>query len=377
MTMSMANIKSKLPPHCQVKNRGKYEDVYFTVHPKDRPDGWPATIKIGRSDKMPPSEILKKAEDIHAEYLSFIATRVIGIVANKGSFPDVIRRYKESPRWARLSLGSKRNYELFFKDIEDWSRRAGHPPISKCTQKSLYAWLSKYESRPRQQKYAKSAMSVLFKTAIRLGYTSQNIVADIQLERYDPDTTITLWSYEQIERLIAHADSSGWNSVGTAILIGYETGQRPGDILAMQKPRDYKDGQFLFTQRKTKKRVGLAATTRLRNRLDALPPENLILVTHDNTGKKWNSVMFSKRFRILADEIGLNEHNFKHLRHMFVIDAERAGSTASDIAAVTGHSRKTVQTMIDAHYGIDRDKEVADKTITRLEEYRVRQNDQK
>lgn len=375
MTIFMANLK--LPPHCQVKKRAGYEDVYFTVHPKDRPEGWPPTIKLGRTDRIQPAQILKKAEETYAEYKSFIATNVLGIIANKGSFPDVIRRYKESQRWRNLAIGSQRNYEFFFKDIEDWSRRAGHPPIAKCSAKSIYAWLSKFETKPRQQKYAKSAMSILFRTAIKQGYITQNIVTDIQLERYAPDTSITLWTPEQIESLIDHADKSGWHSVGTAILIGYETGQRPNDILAMQKPRDYKDGQFIFTQKKTKKRVGLTATTRLRNRLDKLPPENLLLVTHDNTGKKWDSVRFSKRFRILADELGLKEHLFRHLRHMFVIDAERAGSTSSDIAAVTGHSRKTVQTMIENHYGIDRDMEVADKTIARLEEYRVRQSEQK
>lgn len=373
MTQCMAKLKSKLPPHCQVKNRGAYEDVYFTVHPKDRPEGWPATIKLGRTDKTAPIEILKKANEVYEEYKKFIITDVIGYIPNKGSFPDVIKRYKESPRWQRLAIGSKRNYEFFLKDIEAWSLRAGHPHISKCTQKSIFAWLSKFEKQPRVQKYAKTAMTQLFAVAIKHGYITQNIVKDIQLERYSPNTQITLWTNEEVEALIKHADLRGWYSVGTAILIGYETGQRAGDILSMQQPRDYNKGEFLFTQNKTGKRIGLKATQRLRARLDALPRENLLLVTHDNTGRKWRGDMFTKRFRILADELGMTNHHFKHLRHMFVIDSERAGGTASDIAAVTGHSRKTVQTMIDNHYGIDRDKEIADKQLARVSKFRVRQ----
>ena len=373
MTIFMANLKSKLPPHCQVKNRGKYEDVYFSVHPKDRVEGWPATIKLGRTDRDKPIDILKKAEEVSQEYKNYIATKIIGFIPNKGSFPDVIKRYKESARWKRLAIGSKRNYEFFLRDIEEWSLRAGHPHISKCTQKSLFGWLAKYEDKPRVQKYAKSAMTQLFNAAIKQGYITQNIVKDIQLERYSPKTEITLWTNEEVETLINHADQSGWHSIGTAILIAYETGQRAGDVLSMQKPRDYHEGEFLFSQSKTGKRIGLRATDRLRSRLDALPRENLLLVTHDNTGRKWRNDMFTKRFRLLADEVGMTQHLFRHLRHMFVIDSERAGGTASDIAAVTGHSRKTVQTMIENHYGIDRDKEVADKQMERVSQFRVRQ----
>jgi integrase len=374
MFSEMAKLDVKLPPHCQVKARNGYADVYFSVHPKDRPQGWPATIKLGRTDRMTGLEIAAKAEETFRELNEF-RSRAAGINrAGTGSLPDVILKYRQNALWTELSKRTQFDYSFYLKSLEAWSQKNDHPHISALTPPIVVKYLNTFEATPVKQKRMLSVLRILCRVAVMEGLIAANpVTSDIKMKRRkEARRSLALWSQDNIEAFIKQADNAGLSSIGTAALISYETGQRRGDVLKLQKPRDYKDGRFTFAQNKTGKIVSIRTTEQLRRRLDALPAEQLMLVRNENTGNAWQEHVFCHKFREIADDAGLSGHIFMHLRHSAVNNLERAGNTLSQIAAVTGHSRETVQRMIDTHYGVDRDAEMADQAIKNLEDYRGR-----
>lgn len=360
-----------LPPHCKIKKRNGYADVYFLVDARYRPKDWEATIHLGRTDRTPAEKIIEKAKRVYEEYSRVTEAQMLGFDPSikEGGFQDIIKKYKASLYWTELAPRTKRDYEYFLADIRDWSVRAGDPHIKHLTPKSIVKWLNKWDETPRRQKYAKALMTILYSSAIREGFIDRNIAKEITLrKRKSQKEPIIIWEYEDVENFIKHADASGFPSVGTAVLIAFETGQRPGDVLSSQRGKNYSNGRFLFKQSKTGKEVALHASEALRRRIDK--GTGIMLLLNEYSGKPWTDTAFSKRFREIADGCGLEKHKFKQIRHSVVLHLERAGSNSSGIASVTGHSRKTVQDMIENHYGVDRDEKMAQEAVANLHAYR-------
>lgn len=371
----MAKIDCHLPPHCQVRLRRAYADVYFAVHPKNRPSGWPATINLGRTDRMSVQEIMQKAQEVFHEFEEFRA-KAAGVCLNgrAGSLPDIILRYKNGPLWTDLSARTRKDYAFYLEELRQWSGKNNHPNIAHLSPPVVVRYLNGFEDTPVKQARMRSILRILCSVAVMEGFLSRNpIDGNIRLKRRaKKKRPITLWSQNEMDSFIAAAEQAGFGSIGTAALIAFETGQRRGDVLKLQKPRDYKDGRFIFSQNKTGKTVSIRTTAQLCARLDALPDDQLMLVRHENTGRAWQESVFCHKFREIADTAGLKQHIFMHLRHSAVANLERAGNTIPLIASVTGHSRQTVQEILDRHYGVDRDEEMADQAISNLEEYRQR-----
>ena len=117
----------------------------------------------------------------------------------------------------------------------------------------------------------------------------------------------------------------GLPSIGTAVLIAFETGQRQTDVLQYEKPRDYVGGTLRYNQSKTGAYVGIPATAWLKEELDKLPDG--LLCPCEATGRQWKPSYFSHRFRDVANAAGLPKHLFKQLRHSHLQMLERANCT--------------------------------------------------
>lgn len=369
----MAKLTLNLPPHCQIKDRGKYADVYFMVHPKDRPQGWRASIHLGRTDRKSSQEIETAAQDTYADFIKFIDRVITGedISKRPGTLPDVISKYKASGFWSDLALNTRKDYELYLKEIEDWSKKANHPHISNMTIKSVVKWLNQYEDRPVRQKRARTVLSILFEVAKQEGFVERNLAKGLKLRiRKTEKRKLVIWEDEHLVAFVAKANEMGFSSVGRAVVMGIETGQRRGDVLKMQKPRDYDNGRLKFKQSKTGKLVDIKATKVLTECLKGIPETQLVLFLNERTGRPWNESVFAHTVREIADQAGLKNHIFAHLRHSAILYLHRAGVDARGIAAITGHSLKTINQMLENHYLETRDQEVADKAIDMLEKHR-------
>ena len=343
-------------------------------HPKDRAEGWPPTMKIGRVGELSDTKIIQKANQIYDEYQEYLM-KINGMKADftPGSFPDVIRIYKRSPYYKDLAPRTQKDYDRLMAIIEDWSASKGHPNIKYMTRKSLLAFLSSFEDGSRTQKYAKAVLSILFSAAMREDYVSENIVTGIRLTRRKKVKKLVIWEEQDVKAFVDAAFELGHPSLARACVMAFETGQRKMDVLKMQQPRDYENGTVKFKQNKTGKLVNIPTTRRLRTMLDEIPRSQMILFPAEHDGQIWDEGYSSKVIRKIADHAGLGSHVFMDLRHSAILQLYRADISVAGIASITGHSLKTINAMLEEHYLESRDAQTAQNAIQKLEDFRSSQ----
>jgi hypothetical protein len=179
---------------------------------------------------------------------------------------------------------------------------------------------------------------------------------------------------EEIEALMRAADAEE-PSIGDAIVLALFTGQRQGDVLALTE-EGIKDGRVKLRQRKTGAVVSVLALPQLVARLKAIKARNQAagrvaptLVAHPRTGRAWNAHVFRHRFAELRAQAAeqcasLADFHFADLRDTAVTWLHRAGCDIPEIASVTGHSEKTVYTILRHYLVID--QSVNDRAMKKL-----------
>jgi len=367
MTISMAELKLRLPKNCQIRDRGKYLDVYYIADMRYAPEGWKNPPRLGRTDKDSIDDIIKKAEEEHARYEYF--KRGIEAKPRPGSIPDVIEKYKKSQKYLNTSPRTKKNYECYLELIRDWSARAAHPHISKMQIKSIISWLNLFRETPDKQRYAKTVLSLLFRCAYNHGYVeNKELVAKIELDQEKTESrALVMWSQEDVDRVVAEADKLGLHSIGGILLTAMETAQRRSDVVKMVRGKDYVDGELQYYQSKTKKYVWFPVTDKLKERLEKFHSGHLALFVCETTGKQWHPDSVTHKIREICDSLGMNSHIIMQMRHSQINYLYEIGCTDQEIIAMTGHERP--ETM--RHFYREKvNKELASKAVARINEHR-------
>lgn len=165
----------------------------------------------------------------------------------------------------------------------------------------------------------------------------------------------------EIAALVEAADAGGEPEIADAIVLALYTGQRQADVLALSE-RTVEHGRIRFIQAKTGARVRVRALQPLTDRLAAAREckrlrgwINLAEVVIDGrAGRPFNKYTFRHRFadvrataaKACPSVAGLL---FLDLRDTAVTRLALAGCSLPEIAGVTGHSLKTIHTILK-HY---------------------------
>lgn len=174
-----------------------------------------------------------------------------------------------------------------------------------------------------------------------------------------------LWSMDMVMHFVNAADALKRSSIGTAVILNHWIGQRPADLRKIEWTH-YRDGRFYVTQNKTGTEVVVGHSPLIVKRLDwAQKRKHAIsttIVVNENTGKPYSADAFEDAFNdVLALAIAgdaalgiepcpaLVGAKFRWLRHTAVTRMSEAGATVQHISAVSGHSLKTVQTILEKY----------------------------
>jgi integrase len=131
-----------------------------------------------------------------------------------------------------------------------------------------------------------------------------------------------------------------------ALCLALWTGQRKGDLLRLTW-RDYDGRSIKLRQSKTGTRV-MVSVAPLAAELDAARSTGTIL--ENSPGQAWTSDGFDTSWRKICGSAGISALTFHDLRGTAVTRMALAGCTVPEIAAVTGHSFRDVEAMLDLHY---------------------------
>jgi len=148
-----------------------------------------------------------------------------------------------------------------------------------------------------------------------------------------------------------------------ALLLALYTGQRQGDLLRL--PWSAYDGAAItLRQSKGGQTVRVPCTRKLRAALDAAPRRAPIILT-TKTGRAFRKRYFARLWEETCKAAGITDLHFHDLRGTTVTALAQAGCTVPEIAAITGHTLRSAQAILDKY--LARTSQLGDNAIQNWE----------
>lgn len=254
----------------------------------------------------------------------------------------LITLYRGSSDFRRTKIGTRQEYDRYLDKIR---ARFGHLSLDEtqkpATRGSFKEWRDQMADKPRSADFAWMVLVRVLSFAKDRGIISVNIA-----ERGG-----RLYRSTRRDRTWSDADVAAFEAVAPpqmrlAIQLALWTGQRKGDLLRLSWS-DFDGSNLRFTQSKTKARV-LVPMGPLANVLSSQRGNGAIL--RNSRGAAWTSNGFNTSWRKCCAKAGIADLTFHDLRGTAITRMALAGCTVPEIAAVTGHSLKDVEAILDMHY---------------------------
>lgn len=272
----------------------------------------------------------------------------------------LIREYCDSRYFTEKRPKTQKSYRENLRFIEKW---AGDMPISSVDRPRIEKMYEAVRKKtPAKANAVVRMLRILLGYAVTMKYVATNPALNPGL--IELPFSGKYWPIDAVSLMVEVADRMDLHSIGTAIILNHWIGQREMDILDMPRA-SWRAGRFKVFQQKTKARASIPQSPWVKARLEAeiqrQKARGIASSTHlllcEATGLPWKQSTFQKRFadvrRAAADiwpTFDLGEDDtvdtadlwFMHLRHTAVTELARAGCSVPQIAAITGHTLKSV-----------------------------------
>jgi integrase len=274
-------------------------------------------------------------------------------------FRSIIAAYKASPEFKRLRERTAADY---LKQIAKIEPAFGDMPIEALNDprvsRDFLKWRDSMASSPRQADYAWMVLMRLMSWGRGRGLTTYRPPERVE-RLYHSDRSEKIWSETDIAAFLAVASEP----LQRALVLALETGQREGDLLVL--PWAAYDGTWLrLRQSKRGQRVNIPATEHLKAVLATAPRTSPVILV-ESRGRPWNQDTFRRAVWEAKRKAGISDLHFNDLRGTAVTRLSEAGCTTQEIATITGHSLKAVDTILDRY--LARTDKLALAAIAKLE----------
>ncbi|MEE9387044.1 MAG: tyrosine-type recombinase/integrase [Paracoccaceae bacterium] len=289
-------------------------------------------------------------------------------VAEKSKRPEgvlmaVLRSYQESQKFADLADKTRRDYIRMIRKIEI---EYGEFPISaladRRTRGEFLSWRDRLAKQSRRQ--ADYALSVL---ALILAWSyDRGLVPCNPCERpgkvYRSKRVDSIWSPDDEKAFLDSAPEH----LRLALVLALWTGQRQGDLLRL--PWSAYDGDVIrLRQSKTGTRVTIPVGAPLRSLLDQTKKSTITILSTTRKAS-WTESGFRASWRTACKAAKIEGVTFHDLRGTAVTRLALAGCSEAEISAITGHTLRDVNSILDAQY-LKRDSGLGISAIRKREEY--------
>lgn len=277
-----------------------------------------------------------------------------------GTFMTIIAQYKAAPEFTGLAASTRRAYLAYIKLIED---EFGDLPVTALADRRVRGefktWRDSFAETPRKADYAWTTLARVMSFA-----KDRGIIATNPCERggrlYVADRKDKIWTEQDIAAVLAVASTE----IQLALILALWSGQRQGDLLRLPWSA-YETPYIRLRQSKGGRRVAMPAGAPLRALLDTTSRRGPLILTN-TLGRPWTSDGFRTSWAKACERAGIDGLTFHDLRGTAVVRLAIAGASVPQIAAVTGHSLKDVEAILDAHY-LGRDIQLAEAAVLKLE----------
>jgi integrase len=274
--------------------------------------------------------------------------------------PTVLLIWEElikTPEHKKLREKTRRDYhnkaQVFIKELGDVP--AAH--IKRKNIKNL--WRKLYEERGHSM--ASGVIAVL-RLTLEFGFDEEFIPSNpaLKLKLPRPDPRVVIYTPEEVWHLVSTADSMGEYGVADAVVIGLHTAQRQGDVLRMNWST-FDHGNVILKQSKRGEPIHIPQTDVLAQRLEQIKKRRqdnrinyLEVIIDDRTNRPFEASTFRHRLLAVRREAnkkmkGIEQKTYADLRDTGLTRLYQAEVSILDIASISGHSVKSVYTII-RHY---------------------------
>ena len=270
-----------------------------------------------------------------------------------GSIGDIVCRYRASPDFKRLAASTRKRYMHFLKMLE---RDCATQPITAIDAAWLYEVRDGMAETPNSADKMLKVLSILLNFAVARGLRQDNPARHVK--RIGGSKPFEPWPDSALERLRAEANPR----MVWAVELALYTGQRLGDVLAMQWGH-IKDGLIEVAQQKTGERLFIPVHPHLGNVLGRIPRVGTNIV-HRQDGRRYSRDGFLTMLRREQQRLGLTGLQFHGLRHTAGRRLAEAGATDREIMAILGHRTAS---MVSKYTRSAEQKRLAQSAILKLE----------
>ena len=214
----------------------------------------------------------------------------------------------------------------------------------------------------RQADYHVHVLSAVLAHGVEGGFIEHNRAKGIG-KLYKANRSDQIWLPEDVAAFEAVASPQ----LMLGLYLGLHTGQRHRDLITL--PWSAFDGVAItLTQSKTGREVYIPCTKALLRVLDQTPKRSTLIMTNTR-GKPWSQDGFQTSWRNAAIKAGVHGRlRFNDLRGTTVTELAQSNCTVPQIAAITGHTLKSVDQILERY--LSRTKEMATAAIVKLDAYR-------
>lgn len=241
----------------------------------------------------------------------------------------MIDAYQKSEEWARLSVNTRKSYA---RHLAFWREKMGEFEPDRIKTDHIKQLRERLKAKPTDANRKVACFSALYTWGKSNGWCKENpaiVIKKMPATGRDRGP----WPQDLIDA--ARATASGRDLLLFELLLG--TGQRISDVLAMRWGDMDADG-IRVTQAKTKAKIYVPLTDRLRRILAETPKRGLWIVCQSN-GQKVGYNLAWKDMMALRVQIGAKDYDIHSLRHSAASEiASLPGMTADHVRAITGHS---------------------------------------
>lgn len=275
----------------------------------------------------------------------------------------LITEFKASSEFIGKSEKTRKAYARYLDMIrEEFGGMSFDAIQDKEARGDFKAWRDTMASTPRAADYAWTTLARVLSFAKDRGRITVN-VCERGGRLYEADRAEKIWTEDDVRRMLALHKPE----ISAALLLALWTGQRQGDLLKAAWT-NY-DGQALrVRQGKTGARVAIPIAASVRTMLDAMPRRATTILTGVR-GRPWTSDGFRTEWGKACKLAGIKGLTFHDLRGTAVTRLALSGCSTAQIASITGHSLKDVESILDAHY-LGGKIELAEQAILKLEQHR-------
>lgn len=278
-----------------------------------------------------------------------------------GTFNGLVRDYTLSPEFEKLRESTQREYRRMLTKAE---AKFGDLPLAALedprVRQDFMTWRATVSkaSGDREADNRLSVISAMLTWAKENGQVFSNHIAGFR-RLHSVDRSELIWLPEHIADFMKVAPVE----MQRALILALHTGQRQGDILRLTWG-NYDGGLISLRQGKTGRKVEIPCTKALRKMLDGLDRETAVILT-TKTKLPWKARYFKAQWEAASKKAGITELHFHDLRGTAVTMLAEAGCTTPQIAAITGHSLKTVTAILDKY--LARTRVLAGEAVTLFE----------